>query len=230
MEGIVKELTKLNQRDWLDVIAILVPIVLSMIIIVQNKIYECRNIELQKRIHNREWSQQYHDEILLLYNTYYEFCDTIISSGFSYSVKCGNVNAAVSWLIQLQTLKMNILRRKDLAKLLFEKKNPELFNVINKCFENENSILDKYINYISSGKLLETSEKAWNTILPGTLLQRYNYRLLQQNITVYDSFLRLCKSDELEEIEKFLQNDAALHSYEQFDKYFEEYFAVDKLA
>lgn len=73
MEGIVKELTKLNQRDWLDVIAILVPIVLSMIIIVQNKIYECRNIELQKRIHNREWSQQYHDEILLLYNTYYEF-------------------------------------------------------------------------------------------------------------------------------------------------------------
>mgnify|MGYP000212865360 FL=1 len=230
MEGIVKELAELNKRDWLDIIAILVPIVLSMIIIVQNKIYECRNIELQKRIHNREWSQQYHEDILLLYNTYYEFCDTIISSGFSYSVKCGNVNAAILWLNQLRTLKMNILRRKDLAKLLFEKKNIELFNVINKCFENENSILDKYLSYISSGKLLEISENAWNTILPGTLLQRYNYGLLQQNSTVYDNFLKLCKSNELEEIEKLLQNDTDLHSYEQFDKYFEEYFAVDKLA
>ena len=77
---------------------------------------------------------------------------------------------------------------------------------------------------------MEISENAWNTILPGTLLQRYNYGLLQQNSTVYDNFLKLCKSNELEEIEKLLQNDTDLHSYEQFDKYFEEYFAVDKLA
>ena len=68
MEDVVKELVKLNQRDLLDIISILVPIVLSGIIIVQNKIYEHRNVELQKRIHNREWSQQYHDVILLVYN------------------------------------------------------------------------------------------------------------------------------------------------------------------
>ena len=80
MEDIVKELVKLNQRDLLDIVAVLVPIFLSVIIIVQNKIYEHRNTELQKRIHNREWSQQYHDDILLVYNTYYEFCDVIFNS------------------------------------------------------------------------------------------------------------------------------------------------------
>lgn len=230
MEDIVKELVRLNQRDLLDIIAILVPIILSVIIIIQNKIYEHRNVELQKRIHNREWAQQYHDDILLVYNTYYEFCDTVISSGFSYSVKCGNVNIAISCMNQLQTLKMNILRRKNLSKLLFEKKNSELFKVINRCFENENNILDKYISYISSGKLLETSENAWNTILPGTLLQRYNYGMLQQNNIIYENFLRLCKSEELEEIETLLKKDIDMHGYEKFDKYFEEYFAVDKLA
>ena len=44
MEDIVQELVKLNQRDLLDIISILVPIVLSGIIIVQNKIYEHRNV------------------------------------------------------------------------------------------------------------------------------------------------------------------------------------------
>ena len=97
------------------------------------------------------------------------------------------------------------------------------YDAITKTFPSKD-----YALVIDAAELKPSSPAVANML--GTLLQRYNYRLLQQNITVYDSFLKLCKSDELEEIEKFLQNDAALHSYEQFDKYFEEYFAVDKLA
>lgn len=230
MEDVVKELVKLNQRDLLDIISILVPIVLSGIIIVQNKIYEHRNVELQKRIHNREWSQQYHDDILLVYNTYYEFCDTIFNSGFSYNIEIGNVNAAIAWINQLQILRGNILCRKDLARLLFQKKNPEIFNVIDACFNKENEIIDKYIDYVSSGKLLEVSENAWNTVTSGTLLQKYNYGMLQQNNNAYNNFLKLCQSNELQEIKKLLDEDMKSHDYDNYDKYFEEYFAVDKLA
>ena len=229
MEDIVKELVKLNQRDLLDIISILVPIILSGIIIVQNKIYEHRNVELQKRIHNREWSQQYHDDILLVYNTYYEFCDTIFNSGFSYNIEIGNVNAAIAWINQLQILKMNILRRKDLAKLLFQKKNSEMFNVIDVCFNKENEIIDKYIDYISSGKLLEVSENAWNRVTQNPLI-KYNYSVLQQDQGRYKDFLKLCQSDELQEIKKLLDDDIKLHNYNNYHKYFEEYFAVDKLT
>ncbi len=229
MEDIVKELVELNQRDLLDIISVLLPIILSIVIIVQNKIYEHRNIELQKRIHNREWSQQYHDDILLVYNTYYEFCDVVFTSGFSYNVENGNVNSAAAWVNQLQILKGNILRRKDLARLLFQKKNSEMFNVIDTCFSDEIDIIDKYISYISFGKLLEVSENAWNRVTQNPLI-KYNYSVLQQDRRMYDDFLKLCQSDELQEIKKLLDKDIKSHDYDKYDIYFEEYFSVDKLA
>ena len=82
MDGIVNELVKLNQKDWFDVLTAVIPILLSVILGIQNIIYERRMTKLQKMIHNREWAQQYHGDILLLYNTYYEFKDVIQASGF----------------------------------------------------------------------------------------------------------------------------------------------------
>ena len=228
MADIVNELAKLNQRDLLDIISVFVPIALSVLVIWQNKIYEHRNVELQKRMHNREWSQQYHDDILLIYNTYYEFCDVIFNSGFSYNVEIGYVNAAVAWTNQLQTLKMNILRRNNLAKLLFQKKNAEMFNAIDACFKKENDIIDKYIAYISSGRLFEVSENAWNRINQNPLT-RYNYSALHQDQNTFRDFSKLCESDELQEIKNLLIDDEKLHEYNNYDRFFEEYFAVDKL-
>ena len=230
MGDIVKELIKLNQRDWFDIGTVIIPIVLSFLLIIQNIYYSHRNTSLQKAIHNREWAQQYHGDILLLYNTYYEFIDTVISSGFSNNVRCGNVNPASVWLNNLQNLRMNILRRQDLARLLFERKNPDLYNIIKTCFERENSIIDKYIFYIMSGKLLEVSENAWNTVCQVMPACKYNYTWLLQNKMTYDNFMRLCRSDELIDIEHLIEEDNGLHSYEKFDKYFEEYFSIDKLS
>lgn len=230
MEDIVKELVKLNQKDLFDVVTIVIPILLSAIIIIQNKIYANRTTEMQKMIHNREWVQQYHGDILLLYNTYYEFMDIIHSSGFNNNVRSGNVNIALGWISNIQILKMNILRRKDLAKLLFEKKNENLYNIIKKCFEQEIDILDRYITYLMSGKLLEISENAWNTVCQSTPVVKYNYQLLLQNKNMYDNFMKLCYSDEMKDIEYLMKENDKLHSYENFDKYFEEYFSVEKLS
>lgn len=230
MENIVKELVKLNQRDWFDIVTVVIPILLSAIIIIQNKIYASRTVELQKMIHNREWAQQHQGNILLLYNTYYEFIDVIHSSGFSKNVRSGNVNAALGWISDIQTLKMNILRRKELAKLLFEKKNENLYNIIKNCFEQEVEIIDRYITYLMSGKLLEISENAWSTVCQIVPIAKYNYQWLLQNGKEYDNFMRLCHSDEMIEIECLMKKNDELHSYENFDKYFEEYFSIEKLS
>lgn len=229
MEELVNELIKMNHRDFFDIIAILGPIILSAIIILQNIVYERRNNKLQKNIHNREWSQQYHNEILLLYNTYYEFCDIIFTSGFSASVEHGDVNSVMTHFNQLQMFKMNIIRRKNLARLLFERSNKPLFEVISKCMDNEITILDKYINYVASGNLYEASENAWNTIFSNDPIQKYNYTILQQDENKYNNFKILCNTDELQEIKSLLAKDNDLHSYDQYDKYFEEYFAIEKL-
>ena len=230
MEDIVKELIKLNQRDCFDIVTIILPILLSIIIIVQNIVYAKRTTALQKMIHNREWAQQYHEDILLLYNTYYEFKDVIQASGFENNVRSGNVNAAFGGINNIQILKTNILRRKDLAKLLFKKKNENLYTIIKKSFEQEIEIIDKYIAYLSSGKLLETSENAWNTVCQAVPSAKYNYQWVSQNRNVYDTFMKLCHSDEMIDIEYLMKKNDELHSYENFDIYFEEYFSIEKLS
>lgn len=230
MEGIVTELAKMNQRDWFDIGTVVIPIILSFVIIIQNILYANRTSALQKMIHNREWAQQYHENILLLYNTKYEFIDIINSSGFSNNVRIGNVNMTLGWMGNLQTLRINISRRKDLAKLLFEKKNKDLYSVIKICFENEITIIDKYIMYIMSGRLSVVSENAWNMVCQGMPAFKYNYQWLFQNGNIYDSFMKLCRSEELVEIERLMEENEKLYEYEKFDKYFEEYFSVEKIS
>lgn len=230
MEAIVNALVKMNQRDWFDILTVVIPILLSVVIIVQNKVYAARTTELQKIIHNREWAQQYHGDILLLYNMYYEFIDIIQASGFEDNVRSGNVNAALGWIGNIQMLKVNMLRRQDLARLLFEKKNKNLYHVIEKTFEQELEIVNKYITYLTSGKLLETSENAWNAVCLAAPGAKYNYQWLFQNRNAYDNFMKLCHSEEMVAIECLMKENDELHSYENFDKYFEEYFAIEKLS
>ena len=59
MENIVNELIKLNQRDWFDIGTVVIPIILSVLIVIQNIHFARRSAILQKEIHNREWAQHY---------------------------------------------------------------------------------------------------------------------------------------------------------------------------
>ena len=232
MEQIVKQLIELNRRDWLDVVGILLPIILTVIIIIQDIIHFRRTNKLQKQIHSRERINQYHDDILTIYNTFYEFCDTIITSGFRYNVESGNVNLATTWLNNLNNLRTLIGRNQDLAKLIFGRSNKKLYSIIEERFSLSIKIIDKYIEYIISGKLLTVSENAWARVTlqyPATLNFKYNYDMLRQDRNLYDDFMKLCKCKELEEIQALIKEHEEKHSYENFDKYFEEYFSLDEL-
>lgn len=61
------------QKDLLDILGILIPIILTVLIIVQNNNYEKNNQKLQKQIHNRDIINRFHDDVLRIYNTYYDF-------------------------------------------------------------------------------------------------------------------------------------------------------------
>ena len=232
MEKIVEQLMKLNSRDWLDIVGVLLPIVLTIVIIIQNKIYSEITNKLQKQIHNRDQINRYHDDVLIIYNTYYEFCDTIFTSGFSYNVESGNVNLALAWINNLNTLRLSIGRNLDLAKLIFGRSNKELYSIIEERFQLAIKIIDQYLNYINSGRLLDVSENAWTRVTPQEPMGisfRYNYAMLVQDQNLYNDFMKLCKSTELEVIQALVKEYQKKHSYDNFDKYFEEYFSLDEL-
>lgn len=232
MEQIVEQLMQLNSRDLLDIVGILLPIVLTLILIIQNIIFSYRTDKLQKQIHNRDRINQYHDDILTIYNTYYDFCDTIFTSGFNYYVESGNINLAVAWINNLATLRISIGRKMDLAKLIFGRSNKELYSIIEKRFKLSIKIIDKYLEYINSGKLWIVSENAWAMVssrYPMAAAFKYNYALLDQNQTIREDFIKLCRSEELDEIDSLIKEHQEKHSYESYDVYFEEYFALDEL-
>lgn len=232
MEQIVEQLVKLNKRDWLDIVGVLIPIILTVVIIIQNIIHFRITNKLQKQIHKRDRINQYHNDVLTIYNTFYEFCDTIFTSGFSYNVESGNVNLAFTWINNLNTLRTLIGRNQDLAKLIFIRSNEQLYSVIEERFTLSIEIIDKYIKYIISGRLQTVSETAWTWVASQCPLNpsfKYNYTMLVQNRNLYDGFMKLCKSEELEEIQALIKEHKEKHSYDSFDKYFEEYFSLDEL-
>ena len=58
MAQIVEQLIELNEKDWVDIIGILIPIMLTILIIVQNIVYHRQNSRLQREIYNREQYRQ----------------------------------------------------------------------------------------------------------------------------------------------------------------------------
>ncbi len=232
MDQIVEQLININRKDCLDIIGILLPIILTMVIIFQNRIYSRRTDKLEKRIHSRDQINQHQGYILAIYNTYYVFCDTIFTSGFNNNVKIGNVNLANTWVDNLITMRVSIGRNMDLAKLIFGQSNKELYSIIEERFKLSIKIIDKYIEYINSGKLYHVSENAWNMVInnyPEAAFYRYNYAVLPQNKKIYDDFVKLCRSEELDEIQNLIQEHQEKHSYDNFDKYFEGYFSLEEL-
>lgn len=232
MEQIVEQLIKLNRRDWLDIVGILLPIILTVIIIIQDIIHFRITNKLQKQIHSRDRINWYHDDIWTIYRAYYEFFDTIFTSGFSYNVVSGNVNMAADGIINLNTLKLSITRNLDLAKIIFGRSNEELYSIIEERFTLSMKIIDKYIEYITGGRLWAVSENAWTWVAsqyPYNPSLKYNYTMLLQDKNLYDGFMKLCKSEELEEIQSLVKEYQDKHSYDNYDKYFEEYLSLDEL-
>lgn len=230
MDQVIEQLIKLNERDVLDIIGILLPIILTIVIIFQNRMYSCRTNELQKQIHNRDRINQFHNDILAIYNTYYDFCDIIFTSGFDNNVKIGNVNLAATWINNLYVMRLTIGRKMDLAKLIFSQSNNTLYSLIEERFQLAIKIIDKYLEYINTGKLLAVSENAWTRITPQYPMNinlKYNYAMLMQDQNLYEDFLKLCQSKELEEIQTLIKAYKEKHSYENYDKYFENYFSLN---
>ena len=58
MAQIVEQLIELNEKDWVDIIGILIPIMLTILIIVQSIVYHRQNSRLQREIYNREQYRQ----------------------------------------------------------------------------------------------------------------------------------------------------------------------------
>ena len=233
MDKIVEQLILLNSRDWIDIGGTLIPIIISLFLLYQNHVISQRNEILQKQIHRRDILNQAHDDVLKIYRTYYDFCDALFTSNLAESVRHADVTAANYHLQGIYNMKREILQNLDLARLLFSQAEFDTFAIIEDRFNNMIKLLDMYHDYIFSRRLDAVSENAWNTVLAnaGNSLykdtMKYNYQELRKNLQMYNNFVALCRSPELEAINKQIDIVIEKHSYENYDKYFEKFLRIE---
>ena len=235
MKDIVIAIEKINTRDLLDYLSVVVPAIFSFVLILQSIIFHKKDMGLHKEIHDRDealqkeidrreqWIQN-QNNILLIYGTYYEFCETIILSGFENEVNRGNVYYAFSCLNNLNVLRMKLCKRLDLSRLLFSKNDRDLFNIIDERFQLGISIIEKYMNYCTSGRLQEVSQHAWENIGIGNSIFVGDYSSLPKDKN--DDLIKLCRGEEIVEIETMIDRYREMHKYEEFDVFFEKYIAL----
>lgn len=217
------------EKTLFDYVSTFLPILLSALLIIQNFIIDSRNKKLQKEIHNRDIRLRRHDDILSIYSIYYDVMSLLYTSNFVFEVKQGNVNYVMNYYNNLFLMKNNILRKLDIANLLFRHSDSELFEVIETRFKLAVEIINKYLAYIN-GNFVNTATDSWNKICKlQPLLSPYNYLLLHQNQSILNDFLKMCETDETKELDKLLEQYNEQHSYEKFDIYFEKYLGMEEL-
>lgn len=217
------------EKTLLDYVATFLPILLSAMLIIQNHIINNRNKKLQKEIHNRDVRLRQHDDILSIYSVYYEFMDLMYTSNFAFEVKQGNVNFVMNFrntLIQMRTI---IFKKLDLAALLFKRSDNKLFTLIEERYKLSIEIIDKYMKYIN-GDFNSVASQAWNKIciINPNIIQG-NYFLLHQNQEISNDFLKMCETNETKELDDLLTKHRDLHTYENYDIYFEKYLGIEEL-
>ena len=217
------------EKTLFDYLSTLIPIVLSALLIVQNFIINYRNKKLQKEIHNRDIRLRKHDDILNIYYTFYEFTDLLYTSNFIYEVKQGNISYVMNYRNNLMIIRYNLLKKLDLAALLFKRNDNEFYVIIEERIKLSIEIIDKYLGYIQ-GNFYNVATQAWEKVIRiNNAIQMYNYNSLYMYEDNLIDFLKMCETPETKELDTLLYKHKEMHKYENFDIYFEKYLGMEEL-
>jgi len=236
MEEIAQKLDELikaiNSNSVLDWIAALVPIALTVIIIIQSILHHRDNKKMQEYISDRDVKAQMHSEFLKMYDDiacaqnmlcYANGKSEVVLSNFDFN--SNSINAPM-WVNNLNSIATNVCQTSNRARLLIPKKDKEFCDVIVNIWERYRILTFKINSYFNSGKAYAKSQDAWNTINIKYLIPQGNYLAFAVNRDACDDYIKLCSTDETEEINKLIKEFAELLKYENFDRYFEDYLRI----
>ena len=237
MEEIVQKLDELikavNSNSALDWIAVLIPIALTIVIILQSVFHHRENKKMQQMVSDRDIKAQMHNDFLKIYDdiacAQNIVCITdgkseLILSNFDFN---SNLINAPIWVGNLKNAAINVCQAANRARILIPEEDKEFCEVITNIWEKYKELTFKIASYFDSGKAFDKSQDAWNTINKRYTIPIGNYSAFAINRNACDDYIKLCATTETEEINKLIKDFAELLEYENFDKYFEKYLRID---
>ncbi len=209
---------------WVTYVGIFVPISISVAVAIISLIQNKKNNKLQKEIeesnerfqialNKHEEYIQMRDNILKIYDDYcmaqnlLESVHNRIHVIFSnFSAFNGYYTLPYQLVDDVNNAIKTIYQASNRAKLLLPREDKDLRNILEVILEKYSAFGKKVNSYYHNGIGRSASENAWNIIVSSSNIIRYDYSALTDNPSLYESYLKLCDTNETKEIERLIDD------------------------
>ncbi len=246
LDQLIQVISRASTPMWITIIGVFVPILISIIIFLQSLTQNRKNIQLQKQIeqNNEELQKKLseHDERIQMRSEFLKIYDDLCSAQsvigcihgqihiiFSNFTVVNNTTVPIKLVNDVNNATRTICQSVNRAKLLLPSADEGSRKMLENIYLKFCELQSKINNYYNSGYAHSTCDNAWNYITSSCGITRYDYYTLIRNSAAYDSFLRLCVNDSINEIEHIIEDILPLFDYDKFDRYFEPYLQMGRL-
>lgn len=212
---------------WMSVLAVVVPIIQTMVIIFLTIIQDKRGKELQKQIANRDMINQVRHNILQIYNAFLVGLNICIPAETSVAGIFVSHPSIYKWAQDLESANSQIMYAYNQANLLVDDK--DLNDVLRKCMQSFGELYQTVSLYLNSGIPNQTIVNAWNEITPKSGIMGGDYQTLCQNQVWAERFTNLCENSYTRDIQSKAKNYIALVHEPSFDEKFKKYVRIEEL-
>ena len=243
MEELVDVLNKIEKTIEINnnfihsaIIPFLIGLIPTILIIIQNCMYNRQNKKIQFQIQKRDEKLKLYDNILEIYNTYAEVLykmNSIVAEDNFYVIYANDQLTLKNDIRLLQSVydfseySKKLFKEYNKAKLLFNNSDKELLNRLEKLNLLYNDFMNVSLNYFSNGENFKVADEAWEriiTIYPE--ITKGNIQQLHINMEAKKLMETMCIGEKAKKLQD-ISNDYIKHmEYDEFDKYFEQYLQI----
>lgn len=234
MEEIVQELQKisgilLQNRNplWLTYLSSLGPLVLTGISVFIACRQHKQNQRLQKQIANRDFSNLLRQNVLEIYNAYFDGLRVVDQAIGNVADIFATPQSLQQWTYELQKAYERVSYSYNQAKLMFD--DAQLLQALGTSFNKFNDLYIRVNQYYHSGLPAATMSSAWFSISPKYGINGWDYLTLSQNLPAMEEFWKLCDNRHTQDIRNLMEAFKESMKDESFDTYFKKYIQMNQL-
>lgn len=223
----MEEIIQNQNPVWLIYLSSLGPLILTGISVFIACKQHKQSQNLQKQIANRDSTILLRQNVLEIYNAYFNGLRVVNQTGGNVADVFSTPQSVKQWSDELQRAYEAITNSYNLAKLMFDDK--QLLQTLRNSFEKFNDLYFCVNNYYHSEFLLATITTAWNRVSFKYGITKEDYMSLLLNSEAKEDYLKQCENHYTQDIQKSMDAFIVSMKDENFDVYFKEYIKMSDL-
>lgn len=227
LQNISSILTQSQSPLWLTYLSALGPLVLTWISALMAYIQHEQNKSLQKQIANRDFSNLLRQNVLEIYNSYFNGLRVVSQAIGNVTDIFSSAQSMQQWIYDLQRAYDALSCSYNQAKLMLD--DESLLQVLEESFNRFNKLNICVNQYYHNGLAYTTMNNAWAAISQKYGIAVGDYLTLSQNLTMMEEFWKLCDNRHIQDIHREMEAFKASMEDKKFDEQFKKYIQMKQL-